>query len=152
MKDVYGNQRGKCNSCSCPEYFAPPDSDHYRCEYCNHTPNEHVKIVQLGRCNQCGPGECDMYESEVPNSYTDCQYCGCQAQHHEGAEACEYVCTYMNLPIGTIYRMGSMSNTISFRSPFLCRLRYYINKCMTVQNAPAIHLVLITMVVQVLCI
>ena len=90
MKDVYGDQRGKCNSCSCREYLAPSEPEHHRCEFCNHTPNEHVKIIDLGPCEKCGQGGCDAYESEDPNSYTDCQYCGCPAQHHEGAEDCKY--------------------------------------------------------------
>jgi len=44
-------------------------------------------MVDLGACNKCGKDNCDKYVSEDPNSYTDCQYCGCGANHHEGADA-----------------------------------------------------------------
>jgi len=89
MKDIQGIQRGKCNSCECEEYRAPSASGVLRCEYCNHTPGEHVRMVDLGACNKCGKDNCDKYVSEDPNSYTDCQYCGCGANHHEGADACK---------------------------------------------------------------
>lgn len=97
MKDIQGIQRGECNNCECEEYRSPPPektSDgvgvRLRCEYCNHTPAEHVRIIPLGACRQCrAQGDsCEEYESESPNKYTDCQYCGCGAQHHDGAEKC----------------------------------------------------------------
>ena len=96
MKDIQGIQRGECNKCECDcdEYRSPPpDKDtgkhvKLRCEYCDHTPVDHVKIIQLGGCNKCGEDNCDKYESEDPNSYTECQYCGCGAEHHAGAEKC----------------------------------------------------------------
>ena len=64
-----------------------------RCEYCNHTPVEHVKIIQLGACSKCkASGEdCEKYQSDDPNSYTDCAYCGCSASYHAGAEKCMYI-------------------------------------------------------------
>lgn len=89
MKDIQGIQRGKCNSCECEEYRAPAAPGQLRCEYCNHTPGEHVRMVELGACTKCGKDNCDKYVSEDPNSYTDCQYCGCGANHHEGAAACK---------------------------------------------------------------
>ena len=97
MKDIQGIQRGKCNSagCECEEYRTVSSSSgggggKLRCEYCNHTPVDHVKIIELGACSKCkASGEdCDKYESDDPNSYTDCAYCGCGANHHAGAEKC----------------------------------------------------------------
>ena len=88
MKDVQGVQRGSCNSCECIEYRAPEESGRFRCDYCNHTPAEHVRIVELGGCKK-SDCDCDKYASEDPNSYTDCQYCGCPASQHEGAQARE---------------------------------------------------------------
>lgn len=93
MKDIQGIQRGKCNKCECEEYRSPPPDKStgkcvkLRCEYCDHTPVEHVKMV-MGGCKKCGEDNCEKYESEDPNSYTDCQYCGCEAKHHVGAEKC----------------------------------------------------------------
>lgn len=101
MKDIQGIQRGKCNKCECVEYRPPPPPPgaeahgkpvRLRCEYCDHTPVEHVKIIQLGECKQCGKDNCEKYESEDPNSYTDCQYCGCEAKHHAGAAQCWWMC------------------------------------------------------------
>ena len=91
MKDVQGIQRGKCNTCECEEYRSPSIPGQLRCEYCNHTPAEHVRIVELGACKQCGEDNCDKYVSDEPNSYTDCQYCGCSANQHEGSDACEFL-------------------------------------------------------------
>ncbi len=93
MKDVQGIERGKCNQhCECEEYRTPPPgSGSLRCEYCNHTPGEHVRIITLGACNKCEPGNCTSYEPEEKRSYSDCQYCGCSAAHHEGAEKCKTV-------------------------------------------------------------
>lgn len=90
MKDIQGVQRGKCSACECEEYRPPPTAGHLRCEYCNHTPAEHLKMVELGACKQCGEDNCDKYVSEDPNSYTECQYCGCGASQHVGADACEF--------------------------------------------------------------
>ena len=95
MKDIQGVNRGKCNLCDCIEYMSPTESGHLRCEYCNHTPAEHVKIVELGACKRCGQGDCTKYESEDPNSYSECQYCGCSASAHEGAEVCELTDCYI---------------------------------------------------------
>ena len=91
MKDIQGIQRGKCNSCECEEYrtTAKPERGSLRCEYCNHTPGEHVRIIELGACRVCGKEECDKYQSDDPNSYTDCGYCGCGADLHAGAEKCK---------------------------------------------------------------
>lgn len=88
MKDVQGIQRGKCKdtSCECEEYRTSPQAQDLRCEYCNHTPVEHVRIIELGACKICGKDECDKYQSDDPNSYTDCGYCGCGANQHAGAE------------------------------------------------------------------
>ncbi len=94
MKDIQGILRGKCNKCECEEYRCPPPDEkageavRLRCEYCDHTPVDHVKIITLGACKQCVDHGCDKYESESTTSYTDCQYCGCGAQHHAGAEKC----------------------------------------------------------------
>ena len=95
MKDIQGVQRGKCNasSCECEEYRAPSKSGQLRCDYCDHTPREHVKIIQLGGCTKCGKDECNQYVSEDPNSYTECEYCGCDASVHAGAEQCKYLKT-----------------------------------------------------------
>ena len=92
MKDIQGILRGKCNHCECEEYRAPPadsTAGRLRCEYCNHTPGEHVRIIPLGACSNCEPDNCTKYEPEDPNSYSDCQYCGCAAVHHAGADKCE---------------------------------------------------------------
>ncbi len=83
MKDIQGINRGKCNECECEEYRAPPEPGRLRCEYCNHTPADHVRIVALGAC-KCG--KCDTYISDKPNEYTECQYCDCDASEHAGAE------------------------------------------------------------------
>lgn len=89
MKDIQGIQRGACNKCECEEYRCPPqEGARLRCEYCDHTPVDHVRMITLGACKLCGDDCCEKYESETPNKYTDCQYCGCGAQHHEGAEKC----------------------------------------------------------------
>ena len=89
MKDVQGIQRGKCNLCECIEYRAPEDGGKCCCDYCGHRPVEHVRIVELGACRAKGC-DCDTYSPEDPNSYSDCQYCGCSASLHKGAEACEH--------------------------------------------------------------
>ena len=96
MKDIQGVERGKCgkDGCECDEYRCPPADQStdkrmkLRCEYCDHTPAEHVKIIPLGGCRKCGEDNCDKYEPESPSSYSDCQYCGCGAQYHVGAEKC----------------------------------------------------------------
>ncbi len=94
MKDIQGSQRGKCNTCECEEYrTSPTQPGQLRCEYCNHTPVEHVRIIELGACSSCGKDECDKYQSEDPNSYTDCEYCGCPAHMHAGADKRKN-CTY----------------------------------------------------------
>ena len=97
MKDIQGYNRGKCNSCECQEYREPPVADTspdkpriLRCEYCNHTPVEHVWIIVLGECTKCGADNCNKYESEEKNSYTDCGYCGCSPNDHKGADKCEH--------------------------------------------------------------
>lgn len=85
-KDKQGVERGKCNTCDeCDEYTPPKTGA--RCDYCNHTPVDHVKIIKLGSCKKC---ECQEYESGSKNSYTDCQYCECMASDHAGAEKREY--------------------------------------------------------------
>lgn len=85
MKDRQGIMRGKCNGCEeCEEYIAPKEGA--RCDYCNHTPIDHVRIIKLGACKRCGPSECSEYVSGEKSSYTDCQYCGCKAMDHTGAE------------------------------------------------------------------
>ena len=99
MKDKQGINRGKCNSCECEEYIAPGQNSpekprKIRCDYCNHTPVEHVKIIALGKCSICAPGNCDKYESEDPNSYTNCSYCDCPPNAHAGAEKCKS-CTHV---------------------------------------------------------
>ena len=82
MKDRQGVLRGKCNECNeCNEYVKPVEGA--RCDYCDHVPTQHVKIIKLGAC-KCG--ECEEYESGEKFSYTDCQYCGCKPTEHEGAE------------------------------------------------------------------
>ena len=87
MKDKQGISRGKCTTpgCECSEYTAPQDTKGVRCDYCDHVPVKHLKIIKLGACS-CG--ECDNYESEDPWSYTKCGYCDCPAQRHKGAEQC----------------------------------------------------------------
>ena len=114
MKDVQGIQRGKCNSCKCIEYRAPEDSGKYRCDYCNHTPGEHVEILELGACKTCGKSGCDRYSSEEPNSYTDCQYCGCPASQHEGSDARKFV----HLPLSSLLHLLIYYSTI-FMPPIL---------------------------------
>lgn len=92
MKDIQGIQRGRCNKCECEEYRCPPpdsSAGRLRCEYCDHTPVDHVKVVPLGACKKCGEDNCDKYEPENPNSYSDCQYCGCAAKYHTGADICK---------------------------------------------------------------
>ena len=92
MKDVQGIQRGKCNSpgCECEEYRTNSDaSGKCRCEYCDHSPVQHVKIIELGECKSCGKDNCEKYEFENPNSYGNCAYCDCPANAHAGAEKCK---------------------------------------------------------------
>ena len=94
MKDIQGIQRGKCNwsGCECEEYRTSPSgessgaSGRYRCEYCDHPPVQHVKIIELGACKSCGKDNCEKYEFDDPNSYSNCAYCDCPANQHEGAE------------------------------------------------------------------
>ena len=105
MKDIQGIQRGKCNSpgCECDEYRTASSDGQMlggsklRCEYCDHTPVQHVKIIELGECRTCGKDNCEKYEFEDPNSYSDCAYCGCQASQHAGAEKCESPCSMINI-------------------------------------------------------
>ena len=88
MKDIQGIMRGKCTSCECEEYRTlaePQMAASLRCEYCNHTPGEHIKIIELGACTECGEEECSKYVSEDSKGYTDCAYCGCGANKHAGA-------------------------------------------------------------------
>ena len=86
MKDRQGVLRGKCSECNeCNEYVKPVEGA--RCDYCDHVPTKHVEIIKLGTC-KCG--DCDEYLSEEKFSYTDCEYCGCKAADHKGAEKCEY--------------------------------------------------------------
>ena len=89
MKDVQGSLRGKCNQpgCDCKGYEIPGRYTHHRrCEYCDHTPTQHVKIIELGECQEC---DCEKYEPEDPCSYTGCAFCGCSATRHSGAEECK---------------------------------------------------------------
>lgn len=94
MKDIQGIQRGRCNSpgCECEEYRTSPTgessgaSGRFRCEYCDHTPVQHVKIIELGACKACGKDNCEKYEFDDPNCYSNCAYCDCPASSHEGAE------------------------------------------------------------------
>ena len=87
-RDIKGIVRGKCNSCDeCDEYLPPQEGQQsVRCDYCNHTPAEHVKIIKLGACTGCN--DCEEYMSEKETSYTKCGYCGCIANKHKGAEKC----------------------------------------------------------------
>ena len=125
MKDIQGVQRGKCNSCECEEFRASPDPRHLRCEYCNHTPGEHVKIVELGACQKCGQDDCDKYVSEDPNSYTDCQYCGCSASCHAGADACELnLCVFRRMVCDSL--SCAYSPTKSETAKVNCYLKQYI--------------------------
>ena len=86
-KDVQGVLRGKCNGecCDCEEYYPPPEGKGLKCEYCDHVPANHVRIIQLGACRGCS--DCDKYDPEKETSYSECQYCGCEASQHKGAEA-----------------------------------------------------------------
>ena len=87
MKDIQGIQRGKCNNCECSENrTVEGGSGGLACEYCGHRPVDHVRIMPLGRCRNkdC---DCDKYTSDDPNSYSDCEYCGCKPSFHEGADA-----------------------------------------------------------------
>lgn len=88
MKDKQGVDRGKCTTpgCECGEYMAPQDSKGARCDYCDHVPVKHLKMIKLGACSGCG--ECAGYESEDRASYPSCSYCDCPAQRHKGAEQC----------------------------------------------------------------
>ena len=102
MKDIQGIERGKCNSpgCECEEYRTSSTentSDSERrgggkilCEYCGHTPVQHVKIIELGECKACGKDNCSKYEFDDPHSYSNCAYCDCPASQHAGAEKCNF--------------------------------------------------------------
>ena len=94
MKDKHGVQRGQCGvgDCECEQYRRPPPdstANKHSCEYCNHLPGKHLKIVPLGACSSCGQGNCTRYEPENDWSYSECQYCGCDAKCHGGAQHCE---------------------------------------------------------------
>ena len=95
MKDKHGIQRGHCNegNCECEQYWPPPQGStggKLYCEYCNHLPGKHLRVVHLGACSGCGQkNNCTKYEPENDWSYSKCQYCGCDASCHEGAEHCE---------------------------------------------------------------
>ena len=94
MKDKHGVPRGHCKEmgCECLEYWLPPPDfaggKHF-CEYCNHLPGKHLRIVALGYCTGCGQDNCSEYEPEDEKSYSECQYCGCEASYHKGGEFCE---------------------------------------------------------------
>lgn len=85
MKDKQEINRGNCTvpDCECTEYMKPQDTG-VRCDYCDHAPVKHVKIVELGACTKCK--ECPSYESETVGSYSDCEYCECPAKCHEGGD------------------------------------------------------------------
>lgn len=102
MKDVQGIERGECKAsgCKCEEYTAPSTSDKLRCESCNHTPREHVRItvdLKLGQCTM--NDDCDAHESEDKSSCTECQYCNCAASDYEGAEKCEQIESLLTEPV-----------------------------------------------------
>lgn len=86
MKDKQGITRGKCIvvDCECTEYVKSQDSGGVRCDYCDHVPVKHVKMIKLGACTNCK--ECPSYESEDSGSYSDCAYCDCPAQFHKDAD------------------------------------------------------------------
>ena len=90
MKDVQGVMRGKCNKddCDCREFMTSSEG-RVRCEYCDHTPVEHVRIIELGEClsSQCNGTNCPKYMSDSPTEYTACAYCECEASFHRGADA-----------------------------------------------------------------
>ena len=121
MKDIQGIQRGKCNSCECVEYRTPGDDGKYACGYCGHRPVHHVRIVPLGECRtkDC---DCDKYDSDDKNSYSDCQYCGCSASTHKGAEACKNTPAYNYSKILTFFLIQCanhrllLHSTIQFQS------------------------------------
>lgn len=85
MKDKQAINRGNCTvpDCECTEYMKPQDTG-VRCDYCDHAPVKHVKIIELGACTKCD--ECPSYESENAGSYSDCEYCECPAKCHEGGD------------------------------------------------------------------
>ena len=92
MKDVQGTLRGKCDQpgCNCKGYRRALLHNHQlRCEYCDHTPAQHVTIIELGKCRECGKCDKYKYDSEEPCSDADCIICGCRAVHHVGAEECK---------------------------------------------------------------
>eukprot|EP00731_Ephydatia_muelleri_P002148 Em0001g2148a len=82
--DVQGTVRGKCNKCSECKVFMVTSKGQIRCEYCDHTPTDHVRIIKLGACTSCN--DCKEYMPESPTEYSDCQYCGCSSACHKGAD------------------------------------------------------------------
>ena len=91
MKDKHGVMRGHCGvaNCECQQYRPPPpefSGGKHLCEYCDHLPGKHQRVVALGPCLGCGVDNCESYEPENDWSYSECQYCGCEASCHKGAE------------------------------------------------------------------
>ena len=86
MKDVQGEMRGKCNKCECKEFMSA--EGRVRCEYCDHSPADHVRIIELGKClsPQCNGVNCKKYMPENDTEYSNCQYCECESKYHEGAD------------------------------------------------------------------
>ena len=86
MKDVHGIERGKCTQCECNE-FTCETPGRVRCEYCDHPPGRHVRIVELGEClnPECieSGGNCRKYEAEGIYAGSSCAYCGCEARSHK---------------------------------------------------------------------
>ena len=86
MKDVCGVERGKCTACKCKAFTCMTPGG-VRCEYCDHTPGQHVKIVELGEClsPRCSGGNCMKYMSESRAENSTCLYCGCEASDHKAS-------------------------------------------------------------------
>lgn len=79
MKDAQGFWRGRCSKTGCPcSYFMSEDAACSDCDYCEHSPSEHVV---LGACTSCSQNECAAYEEDEGDEGS-CSYCGCTPADH----------------------------------------------------------------------
>ena len=94
--DVQGTVRGKCNKCSECKVFTVTSKGQVRCEYCDHVPTDHVRIIKLGACTHCN--DCKEYMPESTTEYSKCMYCDCLSMDHKGAdERKSFVCHNIQL-------------------------------------------------------
>ena len=77
-KDKQGHWRGKCTvqSCDCGSFLVE-DATKVRCDYCDHVPVKHVKVLRSCTSEQCG---CQSYDEDDEEG--TCSYCGDSIKDH----------------------------------------------------------------------